>query len=81
MENDIKKNMVRNYLIKGPVTQNVILDLIKKTGKRTDAGGHSFFLGQVRADKINGKRIEAIEYSAYEGMVKKEADKIIPNLI
>ena len=76
MENDIIKTMVRNYLINGPVTQNVILDLIEKTGKRTDAGGHSVFLGQVRADEINGKRVEAIEYSAYEGMVKTEADKI-----
>ena len=81
LKNDIKKTMVRNYLINGPVTQNVILDLIKKTGKRTDAGGHSFFLGQVRADKINGKRIEAIEYSAYEGMVKTEADKIIETVL
>ena len=42
----------------------------------TDSGGHSVFLGQVRADEINGKKVKAIEYSAYEGMVKIEADKI-----
>ena len=30
----------------------------------------------MRADEINGKRVRAIEYSAYEAMVKAEAEKI-----
>lgn len=68
--------MVANYLIAGPIPQKTITNLIKKTGKRTDSGGHSIFIGQVRADEINGKKVRAIEYSAYEGMVKAEADKI-----
>jgi molybdopterin synthase catalytic subunit len=68
--------MVTNYLIKGPITQKVITHLMEKMGERTNSGGHSVFLGQVRADEINGKRVKAIEYSAYEGMVKVEADKI-----
>ena len=34
------------------------------------------FLGQVRADEINGKKVKAIEYSAYERMVNVEAEKI-----
>ena len=37
--------------------------------KDTDAGGHSLFLGQVRADEMDGRRVKAIEYSAYEAMV------------
>jgi molybdopterin synthase catalytic subunit len=49
---------------------------MKNMSKKTDSGGHSVFLGQVRADEINGKKIKAIEYSAYEGMVKIEANKI-----
>lgn len=68
--------MVTNYLINGPVTQKVITHLMEKMGEKTDSGGHSVFLGQVRADEINGKKVKAIEYSAYEGMVKVEADKI-----
>jgi molybdopterin synthase catalytic subunit len=44
--------------------------------ERTDIGGHSIFLGQIRADEINGKKVRAIEYSAYEAMVKLEADAI-----
>ena len=68
--------MVTNYLIDGPITQNVIAHLVEKIGGRTESGGHSIFLGQVRADEISGEKVEAIEYSAYEAMVKVEADKI-----
>ncbi|HKO80047.1 MAG TPA: molybdenum cofactor biosynthesis protein MoaE, partial [Chitinophagaceae bacterium] len=37
-----------------------------KHSSKTEIGGHSIFLGQVRADKIEGKAVKAIEYSAYE---------------
>jgi molybdopterin synthase catalytic subunit len=68
--------MVTNYLINGPITQKVITHFHEKMSEKTDAGGHSVFIGQIRADVINGKKVKAIEYSAYEGMVKSEADKI-----
>ena len=68
--------MVTNYLIDGPITHNVIADLVEKISGRIESGAHSIFLGQVRADEISGKKVEAIEYSAYEAMVKVEADKI-----
>lgn len=68
--------MLKNYLIAGPVTQKLITGILEKTGQHADAGGHSVFIGQVRADEINGKTVTAIEYSAYEGMVKVEADRI-----
>ncbi len=68
--------MITNYLIDGPITQNEIAHFIEKIGGRTESGGHSIFLGQVRADEVNGLKVEAIEYSAYEAMVKVEADKI-----
>ena len=77
---NLKRNnlstMVSNYLLKGPITQIAIIHLIEKILEKTDSGGHSVFLGQVRADEINGKKVRAIEYSAYEGMVTVEADKI-----
>jgi molybdopterin synthase catalytic subunit len=64
------------YLVKGPVTNKIISLVIENTCKRNDTGGHSIFLGQVRADNINGKIVRAIEYSAYDAMVRTEADKI-----
>jgi molybdopterin synthase catalytic subunit len=68
--------MITNYLIEGPISQNEIAHFIEKIGGRTESGGHSIFLGQVRADEVNGLKVKAIEYSAYESMVKVEADKI-----
>ena len=76
MDSNNLYTMVMNYLIIGPITQKVISQLMEKMGGKTDSGGHSLFLGQVRADEINRKKVKAIEYSAYEGMVKAEADKI-----
>lgn len=65
-----------NYLTAGPVSQKLISQLIEKMGGRTDSGGHMVFLGQVRADEINGKKVKAIEYSAYIELVSIEAEKI-----
>ena len=65
-----------NYLTEGPVSQKLISLLIEKMGRRTDSGGHSIFLGQVRADEIDGKKVKAIEYSAYVELVNIEAENI-----
>jgi molybdopterin synthase catalytic subunit len=69
--------MQKNYLISGPVFGSNVTDILDELNENTDAGGHSFFLGQVRADKVDGKRVIAIEYSAYENMVKSVAENII----
>ena len=68
--------MITSYLINGPVTIDIISLFFVNMGKMMDSGGHSIFIGQVRADEINGKKVKAIEYSAYEGMVKIEGDRI-----
>ena len=64
------------YLSEGPITPGQIAGEIARLSNRTDTGGHSIFLGQVRDDISEGRRVRAIEYSAYEAMVKDEADKI-----
>ena len=75
------KNMNSNYLIEGPVTSGIIASLIEKMATDNKAGGHTYFLGQVRADEIDGKTVVAIDYSAYESMVKAQADKIITSIL
>jgi molybdopterin synthase catalytic subunit len=64
------------YLTEGPVSGDILLNLIKTASGKTDSGGHMIFLGQVRADEINGKKVRAIEYSAYPELVDLEAEKI-----
>jgi molybdopterin synthase catalytic subunit len=68
--------METNHLTEGPVSQKLILQLLEKMNGNKEAGGHSVFLGQVRADTINGKTVKAIEYSAYIELVDVEAEKI-----
>lgn len=68
--------MLKNILINGPVTHSRISYVIESISKKKEAGGHSVFIGQVRADMMRGKIVKAIEYSAYENMVKKEANQI-----
>jgi molybdopterin synthase catalytic subunit len=67
---------MNSYLIKGPVTTEIIAAEIYKLGSRKDTGGHSIFLGQVRDDAAGDMKVKAIEYSAYEEMVRVEAEKI-----
>jgi molybdopterin synthase catalytic subunit len=69
--------MSENILINGPVTHSKISSVIESISNKIEAGGHSVFIGQVRADMVGRKAVKAIEYSAYENMVKKEADQII----
>jgi molybdopterin synthase catalytic subunit len=69
------------HLINGPVPAGTISDIIAKAGENHESGAHSLFLGQVRRDNVNGKFVRAIDYSAYEEMVVKEADKIIKSLL
>jgi len=73
--------MSSNILFPGPITNELIVDMICKIGGKTDSGGHSIFIGQVRADVITGKKVRAIEYSAYEEMVKVVADGIINTVL
>jgi len=73
--------MEENYLISGPISQKIISEIILRIGRHKDAGGNMLFLGQVRADESEGKRVKAIEYSAYAEMVNAEAEKIKKTII
>ncbi len=75
------KYMNYNYLIEGPVTSGIVASLIEKMAAEKHSGGHSYFLGQVRSDVIDGKTVVAIDYSAYEGMVKVQADRIVTSIL
>ena len=68
--------MAENFLINGPVTREIISSKLDHLTERKELGGHSVFLGQVRADVKGHRRVKAIEYSAYEEMVRKEAEAI-----
>jgi molybdopterin synthase catalytic subunit len=69
------------YLISGPVSLTLVASLTEELSKQIRSGGHSLFLGQVRADVIEGKVVKAIEYSAYESMVDAAANSIVDSVL
>jgi len=73
--------MAENILINGPLKPDIISARVGLMGERTDLGGHSIFLGQVRADISGIKKVKAIEYSAYEEMAGKEAERIKKDIL
>lgn len=72
----MKEKKVRNIFLQGPIDPGFIAGSIAKHSTKTDIGGHSIFLGQVRGDVINGKQVAAIEYTAHEGMALEQMAQI-----
>jgi molybdopterin synthase catalytic subunit len=61
----------KSSFIQGQITSDFIGNSIAKHQTKTSIGAHNIFLGQVRADVIDGKTVAAIEYTAYEEMAEQ----------
>ena len=72
----MKAAKLKNIFIQGAIPASFIADSIQKHSSKTGIGGHSIFLGQVRADEINGKKVTAITYTAYEQMALQKMHDI-----
>jgi molybdopterin synthase catalytic subunit len=64
--NRVMERKPKNIFVQGAIAPSFIADSIAKHSSKTDIGGHSIFLGQVRADVIDDKKVAAIEYTTYE---------------
>jgi len=65
-----------NLFVEGAITPEFIAGSIAKHQRKTHIGAHDIFLGQVRADTIDGRIVEAIEYTAYEAMALEKIVEI-----
>ena len=66
----------KNIFVQGPVHSSFIGESIQKHSSKTEIGAHQIFLGQVRADTLNGKKVKAIDYTAYEEMALDKMHEI-----
>ncbi|MBP6687287.1 MAG: molybdenum cofactor biosynthesis protein MoaE [Lacibacter sp.] len=66
----------KNIFEQGAIHPAFIADSIAKHSTKKDIGGHSIFLGQVRADVIDEKKVAAIEYTAYEELALEKMHTI-----
>lgn len=67
---------MKNVFKEGPISSDFIATSIAKHQTKTSIGAHNIFLGQVRADEVDGKVVDAIEYTAYEEMANKKFHEI-----
>ena len=72
----MKEKKLKNIFIHGAISASFIADSIQKHSSKTDIGGHSIFLGQVRSDLIVGKIVTSIEYTAFEEMALEKMHEI-----
>jgi molybdopterin synthase catalytic subunit len=72
----MEKRKPKNIFQEGPIAPSFVGESIQKHSIKKDIGAHSIFLGQVRADQINGKKVQAIEYTAYEEMALEKMHAI-----
>ena len=72
----MKKTKIKNVFKQGAISSEFIGQSIGKHQSKTDIGAHNIFLGQVRADEIEGKMVSGIEYTAYEDMANEKFHEI-----
>lgn len=66
----------KNIFVKGAIGASFISESIQHHSTKTEIGAHSIFLGQVRSDVINGKKVAAINYTTYEEMALEKMHSI-----
>jgi len=71
-----KIKLPKKVFMDGAIPASFIAQSIAKHQSKTDIGAHNIFLGQVRADEVDGKTVQAIEYTAYKEMAEKKLHEI-----
>ena len=72
----MSEKKIKNVFVDGPISSEFIGNSIAKHQSKTSIGAHNIFLGQVRADDIDGKVIAAIDYTSYEDMANEKFHEI-----
>ncbi|MCO6564498.1 MAG: molybdenum cofactor biosynthesis protein MoaE [Apibacter sp.] len=62
--------------LEGAIPVEFISESIQSHTHNNEIGGHSIFLGQVRADIIDGKEVEGIEFTSYQEMAIEQLSQI-----
>ena len=63
-------------MVEGAISPSFIGESIAKHSSKKDIGAHSIFLGQVRNDIINDKKVKAIDYTSYIEMAEDKFHEI-----
>lgn len=67
---------MKKVFIEGAIQPGFVAEAIAKHQSKKNIGAHNIFLGQIRADEVDGKEVKAIAYSAYEEMAGEKIHEI-----
>ena len=67
---------MKKVMVDGAISPAFIGESIAKHSSKKDIGAHSIFLGQVRNDIINDKKVKAIDYTSYLEMAEEKFHEI-----
>ncbi|AYO58543.1 molybdopterin converting factor [Chryseobacterium sp. 6424] len=67
---------MKKSFVNGAISPEKIATSIANHQHKTNIGGHAIFLGQVRADEIEGRVVKAIEFTAYEALAEHKFEVI-----
>ena len=67
---------MKKVIVDGAISPTFIGESIAKHSSKKDIGAHSIFLGQVRNDSINDKKVKAIDYTSYLEMAEEKFHEI-----
>ncbi|MGE9314958.1 molybdenum cofactor biosynthesis protein MoaE [Niabella sp. CJ426] len=72
----MSEKKLKNIFVEGAISAAFIADSIQRHTVKTSIGAHDIFLGQVRADVVNGHAVAGIEYTTYEEMALQKMHEI-----
>ena len=64
------KKKPKKAFVQGAIPPEKIANSVANHQSKRNIGAHSIFLGQIRADEVDGKTVTAIDYTAYEEMAE-----------
>ena len=72
----MEKKKIKKVFVEGAISPEFVGESIAKHSTKKDIGAHSIFLGQVRNDVIDGKEVQAIDYTSYLEMAVEKFEEI-----
>ncbi len=66
----------KDFFVNGPISPEFIANCISNQSALTNIGAHDIFLGQVRNDIIENKKVISIHYEAYHDMAHALLEEI-----
>ena len=68
----MKEGKTVKVFLEGAISPVFIGNSIAKHSSKMNIGAHSIFLGQVRNDLIDGRKVKAIDYTSYKEMAEEK---------